>query len=340
MSKITRHLKKNKRNRTIKRIKRGGQVSKSTENKVEAPEKERQGIIDIIGDKIGDVVSSAATNVGDAGLKIIGLERVDKVEEEEKKEEQEEEEKKEEEKSSEKVDNNIQKISDATSGIISDVGNVVDKTGSAIIENVNEVLGSDAVKETTEQAAEKTADIIKDGAETFNEALNDPEVKAELKEAIENAGEVGEVVVEAAKKPIEKAVDVTADSVSKASGAALAGFIKVGTDAMAAVPGVGAVIEVGKMLNDGSKAASAVVEAGSEAVEVASDAFIETKENVDKGLKILEEKKKIGEQISSRTSKSIKDFENPVTSQAGGGRKTTRRLLNRKHKSKKVRFSI
>lgn len=322
MSEFTRRLKKNKRNRTIKR---GGDKSKFKEDKLETPEKEkRQGIIDIIENKIGDITSSVANTVGDAGLKIIGLERVDKAEESEK---------------VKKVDENIEKITDTASNIVSDVGNVVDKTGAAIIENVNEVLGSDIVKETTEQAAEKTANIVRESAETFNEALNDPEVKAEIKEAIENAGEIGEVVVEAAQKPIEKVVDVATNSISKASGAALAGFIKVGTDVMAAVPGFGAVIEVGKILNDGSKAASAVVEAGTEAVEVASDAFIETKENVDKGLKILEEKKKIGDQIATRTSKSIKDFENPITTQSGG-KKTKRRIINRRRKTKRVRFAI
>ena len=108
---------------------------------------------------------------------------------------------------------------------------------------------------------------------------------------------------------------------------------------MAAVPYIGSIIEVGKMLNDGSKAASTVVEAGSEAVEAASDAFIETKENIEEGLKVLEEKKKLGDEISSRTDKSIKEFEDPVKTQ-DGGRKTRRRLFKHKAKSKRVRFAM
>lgn len=324
MSKFTRRLKKNKKNRTMKR---GGENPKIKEEKEERQQKEeRQGIIDIIGSKIGNITSSAANSIGDAGLKIIGLKRVNKDEEQDK--------------SIEKVNDNIEKISDAASGIVSDVGNVVDKTGAAILENVNEVLGSDSVKETTQQAAENTANIVKEGAETFNNALNDPEVKAELEEAIENAGEVGLVVVEAAEKPIEKVVDVATNSFTKASGATIAGIIKVGTDIISAVPGIGAVIDLGKILNDGSKAASSVVEAGSEATEVAADAFIETKENVEKGLKLLEEKKKMSQEISTRTDKSINDFENPATGQSGGGNKTRRRLSKRKRKSKRVSFVI
>ena len=311
MSKFTRRFKKNKKNKSLKR----GGAEKSE------PEKdEREGVIDIVENKVADIASSAATTLTDVGLRIIGLERVNKTDEDND--------------ATKKVDENINKVSDAASGIISDVGNVVDKTGAAIIENVNEVLGSSVVKETTEQAAEKTADIVKEGAEKFNEALNDPEVKAEVKESIEKAGEIGAVVVEAAEKPIEKAVDVAANAAQKATGAALAGVVKVGTDVMAAVPGVGAFIELGKMMNDASKAASAVVEAG-------SDAFIETKKNVEKGLKDLEEKKQMSDKISNRTIKSITDFENPITSaQSAGSTKTRRKLTKRKANSKRVRFSI
>ena len=110
---------------------------------------------------------------------------------------------------------------------------------------------------------------------------------------------------------------------------------------MAAVPGVGAFIELGKMMNDASKAASAVVEAGTEAVEAGSDAFIETKKNVEKGLKDLEEKKQMSDKISNRTIKSITEFENPITSaQSAGSTKTRRKLTKRKANSKRVRFSI
>lgn len=328
MRKLTRRLKKNKKNRTFKRGGDGDDIKKPEEikSKEELPKEERQGIVDIIENKIADVAYSGATSLGDASLKIVGLERINKT--------------KEEEDSSKKVDDNIGKIGDDVSGITSVVSNVIDKTSAALIENVNEVLGSSIVKETTEEAVEKTADIIKEGAEAFNEALNDPEVKAELEEAIENAGEVGDVVVKSFEKPAEKVVDIVADSVPKISGAAVGGIFKVGTDAMAAIPYLGAAIEFGKMLNDGSKAASAVVEAGSEALEVASDAFIETKENVEKGLKDLEEKKKLAGEISSRTDKSIKEFASPVTTQAAGARKTRRKLLKHRGKSKRVRFAI
>ena len=317
MSKFTRRFKKYKKNKSLKR---GGGTENSESEK---DEKEREGVIDMVENKVADVASSAATTLTDAGLKIVGLERVNKKDD-----------------ATKKVDENINKVTDAASGIMSGVGNVVDKTGATIIENVNEVLGSSVVKETTEQAAEKTADIIKESAEKFNEALDKPEVKAEIKESIEKAGEIGSIVIESAKEPIDKAVDVTANAVQKATSAALSGAVKVGTDVLAAVPFFGAIVDAGKMINDGSKAISSVVEASSEAVEAASDAFVETKENVEKGLKVLEEKKKMADQISSRTNKSIKDFEFPTATVQSGGRKTRRRLFKRKAKSKRVRFAI
>jgi len=313
MSKLTRRFKKNKKNN--KTIKKGGTV------------KEREGVFDMLGDKIKEIVSSASTKVADASLRIAGLERIDKSVKEEI--------------DAEKIDENIEKIDDAASSTLSDVQNIADKTGSAIIQGVNEVLGSDAAKETTKQAAEDTAEIVKESAEVFNKALDDPEVKAEVEKAIENAGEVGEVVVKAAEKPLEKALDVAANSVQKATSATVSGAIKVGTDALGAVPFWGAFIDFGKMLNDGTRAASAAVEAGSEAVEVASDAFIETKENIAEGLKELEKKKKMAEEISNRTTKSINNFEKPITTETtGGGYKTRRKFLKRKGKSKRIKFTI
>jgi len=338
MAKSTRRFKKIKKNTTNKRGRKSGESKMNTEQK-----SERQGIFDMIGSKIGSVASSAATKVGDLGLKFVGLERINKDEAD-----------KSQEKVDDKVDENLQKVNEgigkaneaiekigeATADVVSGVANVADKTGSAIIENVNEVLGSDAVKETIAEAAENTAEIVQENLEVFNDALDKPEVKAEIKESIEKAGEIGSIVIESAKEPIDKAVDVTANAVQKATSGALSGAVKVGTDVLAAVPFFGAIVDAGKMINDGSKAVSSVVEASSEAVEAASDAFVETKENVEKGLKVLEEKKKMADQISSRTNKSIKDFEFPTDTVQSGGRKTRRRLFKRKAKSKRVRFAI
>jgi len=338
-SKFTRRVKKIRKNRTLRRGGSGQKSSKHEKDEKKDDKEERQGIIDMIGSKIGDVASSAAILAEDTGLEVIGLERVDKSKEEKETSEKVNE-------TMEKVNENIGEIGDAASGIISDVTNVADKTSSAIIDNVNDVLGSDAVNKSVAEAGKETAEITGELAETFNKAMDDPVVKAEVEEAIENAGEVGAVVAKAAAEPLKEATKTSVEAGTTALGAAAAGLVKVGTDILAAVPGFGAIIDIGKIINDGSRAASAVVEAGSEAVETASDAFIDTTENVKEELKDLEEKKQEAEEISSRTSKSIDEFENPSKSEekskdkTGGGRKTKRRLLKHKAKSKRVRFTI
>jgi hypothetical protein len=288
MSKFSKRSKRYRKNRTLKA---GG----------------REGTLDVIGDKLGNIIQSVSSTAIDTGLKIAGLERIHK--------------------NNEPINEPINQPNEP---------NIINKTGSAIINNVNEVLDSDIAKETTQQAAQDTADIIKESAATFNQALNDPAVKTEVEEAIKNAGEIGAVAIDAAREPFNEAVDVAAEAAQKMSSAAVSGAIKVGTDAVAAVPFWGAIIDAGKMVNDGSKAASAMVEAGSEAVEAASDAFIETKENMQQGLRELEEKKKMAEQITNRTTQSINHFENSIT----GGKKSRRRLLKRKGKSKRVRFNL
>lgn len=327
MPRFTRHHKKIKKNKTFKR---GGAADLSQTQKLKSSQNsvldDKKGIFDIFGEKLSGLASSTIKTAADSGLKIIGLERIDKSND------------------SDKIDQNVEKLGDAASGIISDIKNVADKASAALIGNINEVLASPAVNQSVTEAAEETAEITGKLAENFNEALDNPIVKQELEEAIENAGEIGSVVVEAAKEPFNKAVDIAAEAVPKATGAAVSGAVKVGTDAMAAIPGVGGIIEIGKIINDSSKAASSIVEAGTEAVEAASDVFIDTKQNIEKGLKELEEKKKMAEQISSRTTNSINQFENPLsnikTTGLTGGRKTKRRLLKRKLKSKRVRFAI
>ena len=312
MAKLTKkYFKKNRRNKSLK-FKGGNSETK-----------EREGVFDVIGDKITNVTSSTLSSLADTGLKIAGLERIDTQKEE----------------TTTNIANNVSEIA---SNITSNVTNVADKASASIIENVNEVLGSDAVKETTKQAAEDTAAITTKLLDNFNKTLDNPKVKQEVEEALNNAGQVASVAVDAMKEPFNKVVDATAESLQKASSAAVSGAIKVGTDALGAVPFWGAIIDIGKMVNDGSKAASAIVEAGTEAVEVASDAFIDTKENFEKG---LNEKKKISQQIHNRTTNSINQFYNPtdITKNPDitkGGSKTKRKLFKKKYKTKRVRFAI
>lgn len=310
MPKFTRRIKEKRKNKTCKK---GGDSSTD----------KRKGVIDIVNEKIGDATSSVISKVQDVGLNALGLEKINEPD-------------------NKNNDVDVKKDEDRAPGIVSGISNVVDKTSANVINDVNEVLASEAVNKHVENAAKETADIAAKLSENFNDAMNDPEVKEEVDKAIENVADITTVAIKSAEEPLQEAVKVGVESGNKALGAASGGIIRVGTDMLAAIPYVGAIIEVGKILNDGSKAASAVVEAGTEAVETASDAFVETSENMKQGLKELEEKKKMAEHISNRTTKSINDFENPLpaTKQTAGGRKSKRRLFKRKSKTKRVRFAI
>jgi len=62
-------------------------------------------------------------------------------------------------------------------GIIDNLGDklseAADKTGAVIINNANEVLRSDTVKQTTKEAAKDTVEVVKEITEKVNEALED-----------------------------------------------------------------------------------------------------------------------------------------------------------------------
>ncbi|NDH07355.1 hypothetical protein EBX93_15805, partial [bacterium] len=64
------------------------------------------------------------------------------------------------------------------------------------------------------------------------------------------------------------AVQELAEAGTKAAAAATSGVIRVASDAMAAVPFVGAIIDAGKGLNDGAKALSGIANAANEAVNI------------------------------------------------------------------------
>jgi len=343
----TRHLKK--RNRLFKKTRKyfGGDNKKdeiNTENLDSIPEK--KGVFDLIGDKVTDVAEGATSFVKDKALRLIGLQPIN--EEQDKQNENSQQ--------NNKIDNNVgNAISNAestTTGLLSnvksignDAANIFNQGAAAVVGNINDVLESPRVETSVTEAAKQTAQVGTNLLKKFNENLNDPEFKEVTKEALENASDYLEIGVKALNKPLDSAIDELNQSGTKAASGAVSGLIKVGMDAVGAVPGVGAIVDVGKMINDGTKAASTVVEAGSEAVETASDLFIKTNAGIKKGIQELEKKKSEAENIAKRTSDSMNEFQNPLstnTDKVGGyAKKSKKRLFNRKIKTKKmVRFLL
>jgi Na+/phosphate symporter len=339
MKKSTKRFKNNKFNKTFKKggdknetvnenqnsiSENNNEINSNENNNNEINDNEntigKNGIIGYIGNTLKSGADKLVEIGDDAGLRALGLERVNKDDENEAK----------------KPPGLLSKISE-------NIQNVANKTGATLIENTNEVLGSSTVKENIQQASQNTASILKENAKIVNNALNDPEVKQEVIQATNKLAEIGNVAIEASREPINKAAEVTAQAATKALAATSSGSVKVLTDFAGAIPGVGAIIDTLKAVNDGSKAISNVVEASSDAIEAGSNLIIETKNNFKKAMEILEKKKQLAQQISNRTNKSINDFENPLnnlSTQTAGGRKTKRRFLKCKSKSKRVRFAI
>jgi len=324
MNKRTKFIKKHKnKNKTKKYY--GGKSQKINKNEDLIG---KNGIFDIIGNKLTSFAGNTASYITSKGLRLAGLEYVKKDKENEDKENEDKE----------KKDNEGSGIFSSVNKISGDIVDVFDKGSAAVVENINDVLRSPKVVESTNEAIKETAEIGEKVLENLNEKLSTPEFKKETKETLDNISDYAEIAVEAANEPINKAIDNFSEAGTKAASGIVSGVIKVGTDALGAVPGAGAIVDVGKMINDTSKAVLSVVEASSDAVSTASNLVKKTSANIEEGVNELVEIKKETKQILDRTNKSLDEFVSPLNK--GGAYKTKRTFLKNKSKSKKVRFAI
>lgn len=352
MPKQTKRIKNKTKNIARSRTRRyyGGAIEEANIN-------QSKGIFDVIGDTLSNYTSKVVNYAKEKGLRLAGVEPIKKNDESSVVDNSNQN------NSTNNIDNNINKISDAASGFVSgakeigsDIVNVFDKGSAAVIGNINNILENPKIEASVSEAASETAEIGEKLLEKFNEKISTPELKAEAKKALENAADYAEIAVDAMDKPLNKAIDQLNEDGAKAASGIATGVIKVGTDAMAAVPGLGAVIELGKMANDASAAAGDVVEATSKAASTVSKVVEDTTENIEEGINKLEEEKKLEEsmkggmsklkeinkdgiKVYNRVNNSIHLFENPLQNKKGGY-KTKRRLFKNKPKTKRVRFAI
>jgi hypothetical protein len=115
--------------------------------------------------------------------------------------------------------------------------------------------------------------------------------------ALENAAQYAEIALVAMDQPINKALDKLHEAGIKAAASSVSGVIKVGTDAMAAVPGVGAIVELGKVVNDVSTAVGNVVGAASDATNTVSKLVKETSNNINES--VVKKRESISNSIKS-----------------------------------------
>ena len=281
------HKTKNKRNKLAKKTRKyrkyyGG--NGETTNKTSEILKDSEGIFDIIGDKLSGYTSSIFNYGKEKGLRAFGLQEINPTETTAE---------------TNKINETVTNATEGVSKIGSDVVNVVDKSSAAIINGVNEVLGSEIANESFKEAAKDLGETSAKLLHNLNQAISTPEFKEETKVALDNAAEIATIAVKAAEEPVNEAMNVINESSEKALSGVSSGAIKVATDAMAAVPGAGAIIEIGKMANDASAAVGDVVEATTSATGAISKAITETSNNINEGLEKLEEAKHKAENLTS-----------------------------------------
>jgi hypothetical protein len=297
---------KNKRNKKHKKTRKyyGGSPHPDTVNTNSgatvntnsgAAFKSNEGVFNILGNKLSGFASSTLNYIEEKALRAAGLKKIQ----------------------DDKTDAN-------GNNVVEDGVNKASGFVSNTINNVNNKLNSPEVQESITAAAQ---DFSETGAKllgNFNQVASSPLLKEQVKIAADNASDYAKIVVEAMDEPLNEAADNFNKAGVKAASGLVSGAIKVGTDAMAAVPGAGAVIEVGKMLNDGSKAAGDVVEAVSDASETLSKVVTKTSENIDKGLDNMEAEKERVEKSNPLTNAS-----NSVTNNiANASNSVTNKMTN------------
>jgi hypothetical protein len=349
MSKQTKNNKRNKqKNKTQKHY--GGYQNNAISNSTNAlnAANNNEGILNVIGNKLSNYTGDTTDYLKEKGLRFI---------------------------------NSTKRGTDASSndtnsGFISNVINVIDKGSAAVLSNINETLKDPNLKRGVIETAKETAAISEDLLENFNNNLSTPKLKEETKRAIDNAADYVELVVTSMDEPINKSIDQLSASGTKAASAAVSGAIKVGTDALGAIPFYGAIIDAGKIANDSFKSFSKMSEAASDASKTISKIVEESSQNINVGLKELKERKKEASQIANRTMNSINAFQNPLNKMnntyqntfqnpiqnnlnkmnntyqnalqnplkraniVSGGKKTRNRMPKHGQTTKRVRFSI
>jgi hypothetical protein len=185
---------------------------------------------------------------------------------------------------------------------------------------VNTVLATPGVQTTVDVEAARATALVTDIFSRVAEKLQDPKLQEQARLAGDELAIYAKILVEAMREPLTELVGILSQAGLKATSAITVGIIKVVTDAMAAVPGVGAVMEVGKIANDVSRAVGDAAEAGSNAATATSKAIFDITENVKQGLKTAT--------AAANQSPAGEVIENPETNvPRGGGHENVKQAL-------------
>ena len=182
-------------------------------------------------------------------------------------------------------------------------GPVIKEHNSETINNINANLASldsklGTVKSTVDDLNEKSASLKKSVSNglgsvsggMFNFFSNGLKNIVERigENTLEQGGEAATLIMRAAKKPLEEAAGTFNKLGEDAAKNAAVGAVNVVTDVAAAVPGLGAMVEAGKIATDLATTASKSVKILEKAVDTAGDVMDKTQQNLEKNLNALQ----------------------------------------------------
>ena len=235
--KINNKFNKTKKN---KNIYRGGKTKNDDDDK-----QKRQGVMDYMGDKMGNLASGSVSFLTNKTARLFGFKPINAAEEKKDQKDM--------NAMTKSVSDTASNLSNSVSNITSGITDSFNNGTSSMIGDMNDALDAPVVSDTVKQAADDTKEITEGLLENVNDTFDDPKFKKELGKTMENTAEIATITIKAMDKPIDQAIDKVNEAAGKALGGIAGTGIKVATDMMAAVPYVGAVVEMGKIINDTSK---------------------------------------------------------------------------------------
>ena len=315
-------------NPTIKQLQN---IDSNTNTNKTIEQLQDSGIIGLVADKLSEPLIDAYAYLSKQALKLVGLQPINNYEQPQPQDQE------------SGIESGVNKMGSAIVGVIT-------RFCVALIEQINEVLGSPQAETSVTEAAKRSLEHGEKLLRIFNTVLSTPAMKIETEKTVDQ--------VVAYIKLSEPIIDQAVEELNRAGAHALSGVFsgltKSLSDAAESIPVVGIPIGLFNVGNDITKASANTVEAIKDATSVVADAFDDFKNlyfdiqegltthpneqiQVQQGGKQLVDHMKAGSKILNRTNKSIDIFSDPLQY---SNRKTKNKLLKYPTKTKKVRFLI
>jgi hypothetical protein len=278
---------------------------------VSSPIVPKEGIVEIAGESAVDAAEESAAFVGKKLLRLFGLQPVDSDEAPQDK--------------------------DAASKISSVLFNTIDDKFGCIIKKLNDFLGSEETRATIAESSKNLVDIFTTLLKDFNATLDDPILKEEFVVTVYILGEYTKIFADSMDEPLDEAIDLLNQAAVKALGGVSASAVKILADFAGAIPYAGAFFDLGRAVNDGSKGALSLFNAGVNSVEASSLLFGKTSQQINQAFEDVKAKQAEAGNIMQRANESIQKFvNNPLKNAATNAENVAANTENNINKIKRM----